>query len=214
MLHRRSPSPPRSLPLSLPLTLAAPLALAAPLTLAAPLALSGLSGCATSSPAVSPQEPEAPRAGAPVTRGTIMAPGADEEVAQKVAELRAAEAQLETALALGPGGRDSDGIPDSADAPSPSVTPKVPAPAQKKNAPAKTEASRRSAESAPMGKAEGQEPVDPCGSACAALASMSRAAEHLCGLAGDGDARCEDARTRVRSAEGRVRAACPACAAR
>src|SRR5262249_34648814 len=61
---------------------------------------------------------------------------------------------------------------------------------------------------------EGQEKEgDPCATACTALASMTRATTHLCGLTGDGDQRCEDARTRVRSATDRVRASCPACAA-
>lgn len=53
---------------------------------------------------------------------------------------------------------------------------------------------------------------DPCSTACRALASMERATEHLCALAGDGDPRCENARSRVRGADERVRATCPACA--
>jgi hypothetical protein len=52
---------------------------------------------------------------------------------------------------------------------------------------------------------------DGCATACRALASMKRSAEHLCSLAGDG--RCEDARGRVRGASARVHAACPTCAA-
>jgi hypothetical protein len=52
---------------------------------------------------------------------------------------------------------------------------------------------------------------DPCLTACSALASMERAAEHLCGLAGAEDARCTGARARVQSASARVHAACPAC---
>lgn len=54
---------------------------------------------------------------------------------------------------------------------------------------------------------------DPCSTACRALASMERATEHLCALAGDGDPRCENARSRVRGADERVRATCPACTA-
>ena len=53
---------------------------------------------------------------------------------------------------------------------------------------------------------------DPCTNACRALASMERAASHLCSLAGDTDARCEGARTRVKNAGARVHAECPACA--
>jgi hypothetical protein len=52
---------------------------------------------------------------------------------------------------------------------------------------------------------------DPCASACRALASMERATSHLCSLAGDADARCEGARTRVKNAGARVHAECPAC---
>jgi predicted RNA-binding Zn-ribbon protein involved in translation (DUF1610 family) len=52
---------------------------------------------------------------------------------------------------------------------------------------------------------------DPCASACRALASMERATTHLCSLAGDADARCEGARTRVKNAGARVHAECPAC---
>jgi hypothetical protein len=51
----------------------------------------------------------------------------------------------------------------------------------------------------------------PCVAACRALASMERAVEHLCGLAGPGDARCESARSRAKSAAERVRAGCPTC---
>lgn len=50
-----------------------------------------------------------------------------------------------------------------------------------------------------------------CGTACAALQSMTRAAEHLCGLTGEGDARCTSARSRVKTAGDRVRGACPSC---
>jgi hypothetical protein len=72
-------------------------------------------------------------------------------------------------------------------------------------APTKKEEEERS------GGAEGQA-GDACGTACRALASMRRASEHLCGLTGDTDARCSDARSRLERAEGRVRASCPVCA--
>jgi hypothetical protein len=54
---------------------------------------------------------------------------------------------------------------------------------------------------------------DGCATACRALASMARSADHLCSLAGEGDGRCDDARGRVRGATARVRSACPTCAA-
>lgn len=54
--------------------------------------------------------------------------------------------------------------------------------------------------------------TDPCLVACAALASMRRSADHLCGMAGESDAACGGARERVQRAEQRVLRACPACA--
>jgi hypothetical protein len=53
---------------------------------------------------------------------------------------------------------------------------------------------------------------DRCSIACRALASMQSAATHLCALAGQTDARCQSARTRVENAQIRVRAQCPSCA--
>jgi hypothetical protein len=53
--------------------------------------------------------------------------------------------------------------------------------------------------------------ADPCVTACSALSSMERAARHLCDLTGDGDARCDSARSRVSGATERVTASCPAC---
>jgi hypothetical protein len=53
---------------------------------------------------------------------------------------------------------------------------------------------------------------DPCTTACSALASMERATDHLCNLAGASDTRCASARARVKVAHDRVHASCPACA--
>jgi hypothetical protein len=53
--------------------------------------------------------------------------------------------------------------------------------------------------------------ADPCVTACSALSSMERAARHLCDLTGDGDERCDNARSRVSGATERVTASCPAC---
>ena len=47
----------------------------------------------------------------------------------------------------------------------------------------------------------------PCETACRALASMGRAADAICRLAGDADARCSSARKRVEDSSSRV-AAC------
>lgn len=54
-------------------------------------------------------------------------------------------------------------------------------------------------------------PEDPCATACKALASMTSAASRLCDIAGQGDDRCTNAKTRVQKATSRVHAACPAC---
>ncbi|MFO0553277.1 MAG: hypothetical protein U0271_33140 [Polyangiaceae bacterium] len=53
---------------------------------------------------------------------------------------------------------------------------------------------------------------DVCETACDALASMKRATEHVCSLAGPGE-HCDTARARTNRAEQRVRARCPDCEA-
>jgi len=50
-----------------------------------------------------------------------------------------------------------------------------------------------------------------CETACKALESLARAAEHVCNV---DPARCEEARAKVRAASDRVHAACPQCAVR
>jgi len=50
-----------------------------------------------------------------------------------------------------------------------------------------------------------------CETACRALASMDRAATHICTLAGDGSDRCASARERVRVATERVHQHCTEC---
>jgi hypothetical protein len=52
----------------------------------------------------------------------------------------------------------------------------------------------------------------PCETACRALASMSRSADHICLLAGDSSDHCTNARERVRAASERVRQSCSDCA--
>jgi hypothetical protein len=53
--------------------------------------------------------------------------------------------------------------------------------------------------------------ASPCETACRALASMDRAATHICMLAGDESDRCTNARDRVRAATERVRQSCSEC---
>ena len=57
----------------------------------------------------------------------------------------------------------------------------------------------------------GSSAADSCSTACKALSSMRRAVEHLCGLTGEADLRCDTARGRVARAEERVRSSCPSC---
>jgi len=52
----------------------------------------------------------------------------------------------------------------------------------------------------------------PCETACRALASMNRAATHLCYLAGEESESCSNARERLRAATERVRQSCSECA--
>jgi hypothetical protein len=91
----------------------------------------------------------------------------------------------------------------------PSYTPPAaPAPADQADAAQASDDKRRR-----LAEREAPRPAaDPCLTACSALASMERATDHLCGLAGAADGRCASARERVRNALARVQAACPACA--
>ncbi len=52
---------------------------------------------------------------------------------------------------------------------------------------------------------------DACGALCSALASMERAADHLCNITGSADGRCASVRDRVKRASARVHATCPVC---
>jgi len=49
-----------------------------------------------------------------------------------------------------------------------------------------------------------------CATACKALESLARAAQHICDVAPD---KCDDAKARLRAASERVHAACPQCSA-
>ena len=115
-------------------------------------------------------------------------------------------AENDLRLALG-GGPATPGYAQPPSAPGVGAAPAAPPPSPSVQA----EASRR--DDAPSSVAAGptQLSSDPCANACRALASMERATTHLCSLAGDADARCEGARTRVKNASTRVHAECPAC---
>ena len=161
------------------------------LLLAAVLALAALTSCArapqSSASAKSPDEPLPP------------------DVEGTIALLDRAEAELAGAIGSpGPGGRAG-----AADAQSDAAASAAPA---SEPAEAKAEAAGEEDDDEGSPTAQRAAPADPCETACRALASMRRAAEHLCGLAGEQDGRCAAARERVRGADERVRAACPRCA--
>jgi hypothetical protein len=126
-----------------------------------------------------------------------------------------AENDLRLALGQAPGGSpmttgDAPTAP-KASPPAPSPGPPPPPASPPPSPSAQAESSPR--DERPSSVAAGPTALssDPCANACRALASMERAATHLCSLAGDTDARCEGARTRVKSASARVHAECPAC---
>lgn len=135
-----------------------------------------------------------------------------------LAALDQAEGQLR--LALGEPPSSSMGAPTQPSATSPgasaSPSPPPPPPASPPPVDAQSRAPSQIEADAPAPTKSGgsaDEPAgDPCASVCRALASMMRATEHLCALAGAADARCEGARSRVQSAGERVQAHCPRCA--
>ncbi|WP_437718732.1 hypothetical protein WMF45_21285 [Sorangium sp. So ce448] len=171
------------------------------------ISAAALSGCGGASVAQAPVAPEP--AGA-----TSMAPhkgSAVETADDALAELERAEDELDQAI--GTPAHDEGravaeaaqpGAPPAASPPSPSVPDSRAAPSPRATA----------AGGEPPAKKIEAEPTStpPCETACRALASMSRAAQHLCGLAGDADQRCDSARARVKSATDRVEARCPRCA--
>jgi hypothetical protein len=96
----------------------------------------------------------------------------------------------------------------------PALAPPAPPPPPPADQPAER-ASSRIAARAELDRAqrELESAANDCESACRALASMERATSHLCSLAEEPDdqRRCEDARVRLTTARGRVRAACGGC---
>jgi hypothetical protein len=130
-----------------------------------------------------------------------------------------AEGELALALGPAPGGAKDQGFAQPASPPPPPPPPPTepsppPPPVVVAQAAPPADAAGRSKteEQDAKQKSTPAASASPCVTACAALTSMERAADHLCTLAGAGDARCTDARARVESASKRVRAACPACA--
>jgi len=114
------------------------------------------------------------------------------------AELNRAEGELDALF--GPAGSATA----AAEAPAASVSPTYAEP------PRQPTTTTQSAPAPMSGKSAGGETraSDACGVACRALASMARAANHLCGLSGETDTTCESARDRLKNASTRVAARC------
>lgn len=127
------------------------------------------------------------------------------DVGSALAELDRAENEISLHV---PGQRQDVGMaqPSARAAPGEMESPPAPAPAPAPAAPP-SEAEPGAAQAPPVAL----ETSDPCFTACRALASMERAASHLCGLTGEEDPRCDGAKVRVRNATERVRAGCPSC---
>jgi hypothetical protein len=169
------------------------------------ISAAALSGCGGASVAQAPVAPEPASA-------TSMSPhkgSAVETADDALAELERAEDELDQAIGA-PAQRDEGrAVAEAAQpgAPPPAASPPSPSVPDSRAAPSPR---ATAAGGEPPAKKIGAEP--PCETACRALASMSRAAQHLCGLAGDADQRCDSARARVKSATDRVEARCPRCA--
>lgn len=128
------------------------------------------------------------------------------DVGSALAELDRAESELSLHV---PGERQDVGMvqPSARYAPGGMDSPPAPAPAPAAAPPSENETRPSAVGASPLAV----ETSDPCFTACRALASMERAASHLCGLTGEEDPRCDGARVRVRNATERVRAGCPSC---
>jgi hypothetical protein len=127
-------------------------------------------------------------------------------VGSALAELDRAENEISLHV---PGQRQDVGMaqPSARAAPGEMESPPAPAPAPAAAPPPEAEPTPSAAQAPPLAV----ETSDPCFTACRALASMERAASHLCGLTGEEDPRCDGAKLRVRNATERVRAGCPSC---
>lgn len=119
-------------------------------------------------------------------------------VPEAIAELDQAEAAVDRAIGAPPSAEELKKA-EAAQA-SPTSSPAAP--------PTPTEAAGGAAPDRAGAPASAQ---DPCVTACRALASMGRSVEHVCGLAGEQDPQCTNARERVGRAADRVRAHCPIC---
>lgn len=173
------------------------------------ISVAALSGCGGASVAQAPVAPEP--AGA-----TEMSPhkgSSIESADDALAELGRAEDELNQAIGAPTQRDEGRAVAEAAQpgAPPPATSPPSPNVPDDRVAPSPRATATGGEHPAKKIEAEPTS-APPCETACRALASMSRAAQHLCGLAGDADQRCDSARTRVKSATDRVEARCPRCA--
>ena len=173
----------------------------------APVAALFLAACAAQSPPVAPGAP--PMADASVMK--LDAPRrdiAEGDVEGQIAAMSVAEDQIGRAIHRWPASGRTNGDKKKAEEQERSRDPSSLATASPSTAPApkagQASGSFRAGD-------DGVGGADPCVTACSALSSMERAARHLCELTGDGDERCDSARSRVSGATERVTASCPAC---
>jgi len=162
------------------------------------LALAGCGGAAT-------PEPASPATAPGMTAEVASAPPPSASPDDAAVDLDRAEAELLAAL----------GQPQQRYAQAPGASPQAGAaqPAQPAPAPPPTSATPSVDGASPKSAQRAEtSSASPCTTACRALASMERAAEHLCDLSGSDDTRCDSARARVKSATERVYAQCPSCA--
>lgn len=162
-------------------------------------------GCGAAAPQMAPEAPASKAAETPTTTDDALAQLDRAEL--ELDQLLPRREGYPSSFATPPGGAAAPppppspyGQPSAAPAP---TSPAKPAPADAAPVTAAPEKEARA-----MSQGEG---ADGCATACRALSSMRRAASHLCELAGDGDTRCDSAKTRVASAEERVRASCSDC---
>ena len=147
-------------------------------------------GCASSAG----KAPGAPATEAPAEDGADSEEVGPTSLDGAAAELDRAERQVLAALGT-EGAAAGEPRPAYAETPEPPDSPaEAPAPA-----PGEREGTYRATA------------ADRCHVACRALASMQRAAERLCSIAGDDDARCSQAERRVSHATDLVRRSCESC---
>ena len=176
----------------------------------APVAALIFAGCAAQSPPVAPSASMADRAPGG-TAAFADAPSSD--LQGQIAALSAAEAQIVNAIHVAlPGIPAKDGDKKKTEEQERVREPSSLANASPPSPPAPKSAGQSSMPGVFRAGDDGMGGgADACATACSALSSMERAAKHLCDLTGDGDARCDNARSRVSGATERVMSSCPAC---